>query len=315
MSHEGSSDVVFSVGPSGRLVRCNRGILKARSSYFRQMFNSGMMESAGGTPSRPVVIGDVSYGVFLAILEYLYTGTVKDGVGGDDIVEVLIVSERYMLDGLKVICEDAIRRFIDVSSVSGLLITSVRHNALVLKKISLDFVLDNFEDVKRTEGFRDLVKEPELLMEILMKTTSGCGLEETYASHFNVTVGCDFLACLEHCGGGGGCRCFLVDRPLTVTMDRARTSMGVWRKARFATGLAFDLITSPFQKRKVAKFLREILEGDGDLLTKELGKLKGSQPGIYETVVLERDRWLGWKVCQAVDGVARLEGGRGGGDD
>ncbi|GMI43328.1 hypothetical protein TrCOL_g6054 [Triparma columacea] len=173
MDMEGSGDVIFKVGPSGRMVRANRGILKARSSYFRQMFNSGMIESSSGTPHNPVAIADVNYNVFLVILEYLYTGTVKEGVGGDCVVEVLIVSERYMLDGLKVICEDAIRRGIDVESVSGLLITSARHNALVLKKISLDFVLENFERVKMSEGFKELVKEPELLMEILMKTTSG----------------------------------------------------------------------------------------------------------------------------------------------
>ena len=88
---------------------------------------------------------------------------------------MLIVSERYMLDGLKIMCEDAIRKGIDVESVSSLLITSTRHNAEVLKKISLDFVLENFETVKLSEGFKELVKEPDLLMEILMKTTGGLG--------------------------------------------------------------------------------------------------------------------------------------------
>ena len=94
MDMEGSGDVIFKVGPSGRMVRANRGILKARSSYFRQMFNSGMIESSSGTPHNPVAIADVNYNVFLVILEYLYTGTVKEGVGGDCVVEVLIVSER-----------------------------------------------------------------------------------------------------------------------------------------------------------------------------------------------------------------------------
>jgi hypothetical protein len=65
-------------------------------------------------------------------------------------------------------------------------------------------------------------------------------LQDSYARQFNVTVGCDFLACLEHCCvpplnhdiqqgttegevGGKGCRCFLIDRPVTVTLDRAKS--------------------------------------------------------------------------------------------
>ena len=35
----------------------------------------------------------------------------------------------------------------------------------------MDYVLENFEDVKRSEGFEKLVEEPEVLMEILMRTT------------------------------------------------------------------------------------------------------------------------------------------------
>jgi len=75
----GSGDVFFKVGSSGRLVRGNRGILKARSSYFRQMFNSGMIESNSGKLDVPIVISDVSHGVFLVVLEYLYTGTMEGG--------------------------------------------------------------------------------------------------------------------------------------------------------------------------------------------------------------------------------------------
>ena len=65
-------------------------------------------------------------------------------------------------------------------------------------------------------------------------------LQDSYARQFNVSVGCDFLACLEHCcvpllnhdiqqgttegeGRGEGCRCFLIDRPVTVTLDRAKS--------------------------------------------------------------------------------------------
>lgn len=52
-----------------------------------------------------------------------------------------------------------------------------------------------------------------------------------------------------------------------------------------------------------------MLSGDGDLLTKELEKLRGKHPTLYETVVEERDAWLGFKICQCADAVAGHEGG------
>ena len=162
-----TSDVIFSV--SDKLIKANRDILSCRSPYFCQMFNSGMRESA--EPAKVVVLSDLSIECFLKILEFLYTGTLEN-IDGEIVVELLISAERFMLDDLKSLCEDVIRLGIDTESVSALLITSSRHSARGLKKIAFDYVLDNFEEVKRTEGFKELVKEPELLMELLLATTN-----------------------------------------------------------------------------------------------------------------------------------------------
>ncbi|GMH67189.1 hypothetical protein TrST_g14110 [Triparma strigata] len=167
MSTKHRGNCIFRV--EGRLVMANRGILGARSPYFKQMlFDSGMSESTDD--SKVIEIPDTSYECFMKVMEYLYTGEVND-IGGDVVVELLITAELYMMVGLKNLCEDKIRDGVDTEGVASLLITSARHGAEGLKKIAMDFVLEHLEQVKATEGFRELVKEPDLLMEILMKTT------------------------------------------------------------------------------------------------------------------------------------------------
>jgi len=60
-------------------VMAHKVILSARCEYFKRIFNSGFRESSGSTRT-----GDVSYipirgtqsDIFLAMLEYVYTGRV-----------------------------------------------------------------------------------------------------------------------------------------------------------------------------------------------------------------------------------------------
>ena len=62
------ADVVFVVG--GQRFLAYRGVLAARSEYFRGLFKSGMQD--GGT--REVCYEDVSAAAFRALLRFLYTG-------------------------------------------------------------------------------------------------------------------------------------------------------------------------------------------------------------------------------------------------
>ena len=67
----------------------NRGILGARSPYFKQMlFDSGMSESTDD--SKVIEIPDTSYECFMKVMEYLYTGEVRNcEERSDEMVAVL----------------------------------------------------------------------------------------------------------------------------------------------------------------------------------------------------------------------------------
>ena len=53
-----------------------------------------------------------------------------------------MASELYLLDRLKGLCEDAIRKSITVENVIGIFLASHRHRAEGLKEITLEFILD-----------------------------------------------------------------------------------------------------------------------------------------------------------------------------
>ena len=195
------ADVCFRV--EGKSVYANRAILAIRSEYFRVMLCGGMRESQferrqlprtpslnhcqmdtdGTSPTQEGIhvdeersdsnmgeidLPDVSYPVFIKVLEYLYTDSIQE-ISLDLGIQLLIASEQFMLDRLKSLCEDLIRQDIDVNNVLGILVASHRHNATCLKGMALDFVLRHLNDATIMTGLSELRQEPDLLLEIIKR--------------------------------------------------------------------------------------------------------------------------------------------------
>lgn len=172
------SDVCFLV--EDHEIYAHRAILAIRSEYFRVLlFNGHMRESVQSgcvdtSASRPIKLNDVSYPVFMKVMEYLYTDCVRDvqlGLG----IHLLIASEQFMLDRLKLLCEDIIRREVDASNVINILVTSHRHNASGLKELAMEFILSNLSEKNIQKGLSDLKSTPELLVEIIQLSSSTKG--------------------------------------------------------------------------------------------------------------------------------------------
>lgn len=173
------ADVHFEV--EGRDVYAHRAVLAIRSTFFNAMLCGGMRESGlrhgdareGDMQSDPIPLRDVSHSVFLKVLEYLYTDTVQD-VSLEIGIQLLIASEKFLLDRLKALCEDCIRREINVDTVIYILAAAHRHNASGLKDISLEYIMRHLNDPIVLSGLAELKMEPELLLEII-KRSSGSG--------------------------------------------------------------------------------------------------------------------------------------------
>jgi hypothetical protein len=178
INNEELADVRFAV--EGKEVFAHRAILAVRSEYFRVMLSTGGMresiinsEPGGGMPGlsgAPIELRDVSYAVFVKVLEFLYTDTVKD-VSLETAIHLMIASEQFMLDRLKALCEDLIRRDINVDSVISILVASHRHNATGLKDIALEYIMRNLKDPVVMAGLSELKTEPDLLLEIIKRNT------------------------------------------------------------------------------------------------------------------------------------------------
>lgn len=180
IDNEQLADCTFLV--EGHEIHANRAILAVRSEYFHALlFGSSMRESiqdieeaAGGTSAfrrRPIEMHSVSYEVFMKILEYLYTDSIQDldtKLG----IELLITSEQFMLDRLKALCEDIIRRDLNVDNVCQILAASHQQQAEVLKEITLDFLVKNLSNPTIMQGLSDLKTEPDLLVEIIRRNAS-----------------------------------------------------------------------------------------------------------------------------------------------
>jgi len=165
------SDVTFIV--EGKEVHCNRSILAVRSEYFRVMlFSGGMRESLSGADGgQPIEINDVSHAVFLKVLEFLYTDGVHD-ISLETGIHLLIASERFMLDRLKALCEDIIRRDVNETNAIGILVASHQHHAAGLKDIALEFILGHLNEPTIMLGLSDLKSEPDLLVEIIQRNNT-----------------------------------------------------------------------------------------------------------------------------------------------
>lgn len=152
---EAFPDVTFVV--EGAPVVAHRGILVARSAHFRAMFTNGMRESRETT----IVINDWSRAAFVALMEFLYTGSVKELLPGVA-VDLMGLADHYGVDGLKALCESTLMQGVDAANVCSLISHAHRYQAAELKKCCMEFILKYPADV----NLELLASEPSLLVEI-----------------------------------------------------------------------------------------------------------------------------------------------------
>merc|ERR1712061_214081 len=159
------ADVTFLV--EGQPVYATRAHLASRSDHFRALLYGGMRESSAAS-SEAIALPEITHSVFLFLLEYIYTDQLGD-ISSELAVHLLIAAERFLLDRLKALCEDIIRKSISTDNVVQIIMTAKAHRADGLKDICMDFIISNEERIKTTAAFRELIQEPTLMYELLMR--------------------------------------------------------------------------------------------------------------------------------------------------
>eukprot|EP00397_Hematodinium_sp_SG-2012_P019350 GEMP01019877.1.p1 GENE.GEMP01019877.1~~GEMP01019877.1.p1 ORF type:complete len:515 (+),score=55.52 GEMP01019877.1:19-1563(+) len=154
------ADVCFVV--SEKKIYAHKAILVAQCAHFRAMFGTNMRESR----EKEIHIEGWSDTAFLALLEWIYTGRVPQGLAVNYMTEVLGLADQYTLDPLKHVCENILVHDVEVDNVCMLLRVADRTLAHFLKRHCMNYLLKHFESVANTPAFEELRDVPPLLLEV-----------------------------------------------------------------------------------------------------------------------------------------------------
>lgn len=146
VNNEEFSDVIFQV--EDQPIYAHRAVLVQRSAHFSAMFRSGMREAT----ERKVVIQGVSFSVFLLLMEYIYTDSVE--IDPEHAIGLFVVADLYQLDRLKEVCKTIMKRNINCENAAMMLQEASDANCEVLKEICMDFIVNNFDYISKTEGIK-----------------------------------------------------------------------------------------------------------------------------------------------------------------
>uniref|UniRef100_A0ACD5ZVQ3 Uncharacterized protein n=1 Tax=Avena sativa TaxID=4498 RepID=A0ACD5ZVQ3_AVESA len=166
------ADVTFSVG--GETFEAHKIVLAMRSPVFKAELFGPMRE----TRMRCLTIQDMQPAVFRALLHFIYTDSLPDldDLEGDDNYEMirhlLVAADKYVIDRLKMICQNILAKNLDVENVATTLALADQHNCDKLKDVCVEFIAssDKMDDVVATQGYANLKRScPSVLIDALEK--------------------------------------------------------------------------------------------------------------------------------------------------
>ncbi|KAG1682116.1 Protein roadkill [Nymphon striatum] len=152
------SDVTLCVNE--REFQAHKAILAARSPVYAAMFEHEMEERK----QNRVEITDVDHEVMKEMLRFIYTGKAPnlDKMADD----LLAAADKYALDRLKVMCEEALCSNMTIDTAAEVLMLADLHSADQLKAQAIDFINTHATDVMETSGWKTMInKVPHLIAE------------------------------------------------------------------------------------------------------------------------------------------------------
>ncbi|XP_054346488.1 BTB/POZ domain-containing protein 19 isoform X1 [Pongo pygmaeus] len=144
------SDVRFVVGQERQEVFAHRCLLACRCNFFQLLLGT---EPGPGVPS-PVVLSTVPTEAFLAVLEFLYTNSVK--LHRHSVLEVLTAAVEYGLEELRELCLQFVVKVLDVELVCEALQVAVTFGLGQLQERCVAFIEAHSQEALRTRGFLEL---------------------------------------------------------------------------------------------------------------------------------------------------------------
>jgi pheromone shutdown protein TraB len=121
-------------------------------------------------------------------------------------------------------------------------------------------------------------------------------VQDDYAESLGVDLGGEFRVAWEYCQRNRPI-CILGDRPLKITLLRAWESLSWWGKSKCLVALLWSSFQKP-NPQELREWMRNILEGDSDVLTESMAELRKTFPSLERVILKERDAYLACKIYQ-----------------
>ena len=164
------------------------------------MFTAGMKESS----CVEIDLKDVEAKTFMALLTYMYTGTVA--LSEDNAMGILALSNKYWIGPLKKRCEKFLTLHISERNACEMLLAADAHDCKRLYASACSFITQHFERVSTTPSFVQL--EAPLLCDILsqddLPASSEGAVFEAVQRWAWMNAGPKLEDALSGAGGGGG---------------------------------------------------------------------------------------------------------------
>eukprot|EP01124_Arcella_intermedia_P033189 TRINITY_DN7886_c0_g1_i1.p1 TRINITY_DN7886_c0_g1~~TRINITY_DN7886_c0_g1_i1.p1 ORF type:complete len:498 (+),score=140.45 TRINITY_DN7886_c0_g1_i1:194-1687(+) len=158
LNNKAYKDVTFQV--EGKCISALKGVLCARSEFFRVMFSSTLQEST----KLEIELTDVTSNAFEQVLEFIYTDNIDiQKMSFEEALTLLSAANRYMLDRLKRICEKFIIENIRLSNVSYIFQAADLYEAEYLRAAAIFFIANHYQkmididDVTQIDCFSDWI--------------------------------------------------------------------------------------------------------------------------------------------------------------
>ncbi|CAM0951240.1 unnamed protein product [Alopecurus aequalis] len=161
------ADVVFEAG--GETFAAHRCVLAARSPVFSAELFGPMKE---GSTNDLVRIDGMEAQVFKALLCFIYTDSLSEMKKEEEDTmcqHLLVAADTYNMERLKLICEDKLCKYIDVSTVANILALAEAHHCHELKSACFGFLRSkaNLMAVMASDGFEHLIAScPSVVKEL-----------------------------------------------------------------------------------------------------------------------------------------------------
>jgi len=146
---EKSSD--FQIICDDEIFHCHRIVLDARSHYFRGVFKNAFLENT----SSQINMEGIASEIVKAIIEYMYTGKLKDLQS--KAIQLLKAANMFDFSLMKKSCEESLISVLKIDNAVDMFVLADEHNSPSLKQEAKKIILENKADIVKQAGWEEKI--------------------------------------------------------------------------------------------------------------------------------------------------------------